>query len=387
MLYFFEGAPMGLIWWTIPTLLSLQGFSVETITTLGASATLPWAFKFLLGPVADRFLFTTKHHAWTIAGLQVGVGLGVFSILITPMDNPLILYCVLIMSFFSAMQDVVIDAWAIAAVDDDSRGRINGAMQVGMLSGRWFFGAGLLMALSYISLPVALITLLGLIFASIIFLVSTYRKSDEIIAPSNIKLGFKSFEFIIQSKFILLAIIALTTGFALEAFTAVISVYLVDFGLTRTSVGMVLSFTLLCMLIGAVVGGYVSDFIGDLKTFAIATLAMAFAVTFMGFYDGFTLVVFLTGVFVTYFGVGFFTASSYTYYMNQSQGQMEASKFTYLMAIANLCEVFAAYGMGRMVTLSGGYKTGFLVCVFISLIGLALLMFLRLRQNSELQSV
>ena len=380
-LYFFEGAPMGLIWWTIPTLLSLQGFTVETITTLGATATLPWAFKFLLGPVVDRFIYTSKQHAWTIAGLQLGIGLGVFSLMLTPLSNPLILYCLLLMSFFSAIQDVVIDAWAIASVDANTRGRINGAMQVGMLSGRWLFGAGLLIGLSYISLYVALSVLLILILASILFLFPWFKNKNETITTPQLNLSLKSFSFLTERKFLSLALIALTTGFALESFTSVISPFLVNFGMDQQAVGMVLSATLICMLLGAVTGGLVSDFWGDLKTFTLATLMVALFVTAMGLYESFSFYVFVAGVLITYFSVGFFTSSSYTYYMNQSQGQMEASKFTFLMAITNLCEVLAAYSMGRIFTLFAEYYIGFLVCVTISLIGLVIMLRFQRRQS------
>lgn len=374
---------MGLIWWTIPTLLSLQGFSVQTITTLGASATLPWSFKFLFGPVVDRFIYTTRHHAWCIAGLQIGVGLGVFSVIITPLDSPWILYCILTMSFFSAIQDVVIDAWAIASVKANIRGKINGAMQVGMLSGRWLFGAGLLVVLSYISLNFALYIFLMLIGASILFLFFYFKNANQAIAQPQKKLSFRSLKFLSQKKYLLLALIALSTGFALEAFTSVISPFLVNYGLDREAVGAVLSFTLLFMLLGAVVGGYICDRIGDLKTFAFAVLVLAFFVGCMGFYSVFSLVVFLALVLSTYFFIGFFTSSSYTYYMNQSQGEMEASKFTFLMAITNLCEVVAAYSMGRMFSLSGDYLFGFWVCILISFIGLSFLLSFKGRRRQD----
>jgi MFS family permease len=381
-LYFFEGAPMGLIWWTIPTLLSLQGFTVETITTLGATATLPWTCKFLLGPVVDRFIYTSKQHAWTIACLQLGIGLGVFSLILVPLSNPLILYCLLLMSFFSAIQDVVIDAWAIASVDAHTRGRINGSMQVGMLSGRWLFGAGLLIGLAYISLNVALTVLLTLILASILFLFFWFKNKTGTITTPQLNLSLKSFSFLTERKFVTLALVALTTGFALESFTSVISPFLVNFGMDQHAVGMVLSATLICMLLGAVTGGLVSDFWGDLKTFALATLTVALFVSVMGFYKSFSFYVFVTAVLTTYFSVGFFTSSSYTYFMNQSQGQMEASKFTFLMAITNLCEVLAAFSMGRMFTLFAEYYIGFLVCMTISLAGVVILLRFHRRQNT-----
>lgn len=374
LLYFFEGAPMGLIWWTIPALLASEGFTVGEITTLGASATIPWSLKFLLGPVADRYISSVKQHAWTIASLQMGMAIGVLSLIFVSATSPLILWGVLFISVVSATQDVVIDAWAIAAIPENQKGKANGAMQAGLLSGRWFFGAGLLIALSYISYELALCCLIGLTLLSVSFLILNYKSETQIIAPIKGHLSFKSFEFIISKKYLILAFIALSTGFALEGFTSVISPFLTNFGLSVKGVGGVLSFTLLVMLIGSVIGGQISDLYGDLKSFTMSGLLLAVSVTLAGYAFYLSNIFFIALVLLTYFFVGFFTACSYTYYMNKSKGSMEASKFTFLMAITNLCEVVAAFSMGQLITqLELTYLVSFLICVGISLVGLFVL--------------
>jgi MFS transporter, PAT family, beta-lactamase induction signal transducer AmpG len=374
LLYFFEGAPMGLIWWTIPALLATEGFSIAEITTLGASATLPWSIKFILGPVVDRYISTVRQHAWTIATLQIGMTAGIASLLIVSTSNPLILWFVLIISFFSASQDVVIDAWAIASIPEDQKGKANGAMQAGLLIGRWFFGAGLLIALSYISFKLALYFLIGLTLLSICFLFLNYKKQIQVIAPSSGHLSFKSFGFIFNKKFLLLALVALTTGFALEGFTAVISPFLVEYGLVVKEVGGVLSITLFSMLIGSIFGGLFVDKYGDLRMFSLAIVLLAVSVLAAGYSFYLSYYVFIPFVVLTYFFVGFFTTCSYAYYMNKSKGAMEASKFTFLMAITNFCEVFAAFSMGKLITnLSLTYFLSFLICVGISLAGLFIL--------------
>lgn len=369
---------MGLIWWTIPTLLSLQGFNVETITTLSASATLPWSLKFLLGPVVDRFIFTKKHYAWAIAGLQLGMLSGLTSLLFVSMANPSVLSIVVIISFFSAAQDVVIDAWAIASVSEHNKGKVNGAMQAGMLTGRWAFGAGLLVVLSYISLDFALYILIGMVLLSVTFLFSRYRYQNEAIATPEKSLNFKSLVFILEKKFLLLGLVALVSGFALEGFTATISPYLVESGFNQEQVGWVLSTTLIVMLIGAVTGGVTSDRIGDLKGFMTAGLILAALVVFAGFIHNDVKWLVILSVLATYFFVGFFTAASYTYFMNQCHGKMEATKFTFLMAITNLCEVVAAFSVGKLIIWNNmGYQFGYSVCASVSLLGIYLLFRLR----------
>ena len=51
--YFSEGAPIGFIWWALPTKLHAAGVSVETTASISALLVLPWVFKFLWAPIID----------------------------------------------------------------------------------------------------------------------------------------------------------------------------------------------------------------------------------------------------------------------------------------------------------------------------------------------
>ena len=53
LLYLAEGAPIGFLWWAMPTLLRTEGVAVERITTLTALLVLPWTGKFLWAPLVD----------------------------------------------------------------------------------------------------------------------------------------------------------------------------------------------------------------------------------------------------------------------------------------------------------------------------------------------
>lgn len=67
-LYFSEGAPVGFIWWALPTLLHEEGVAVEKSTALTALLVLPWMFKFLWAPIVDTWQtprWTLRH--WIVA--------------------------------------------------------------------------------------------------------------------------------------------------------------------------------------------------------------------------------------------------------------------------------------------------------------------------------
>src|SRR5688500_12391389 len=53
LLYAAEGAPIGFIWWALPTLLRTADVPIDRITALTAVLLVPWVFKFLWAPALD----------------------------------------------------------------------------------------------------------------------------------------------------------------------------------------------------------------------------------------------------------------------------------------------------------------------------------------------
>jgi len=381
-LYFFEGAPIGLIWWTIPTLLSLEGVTVDQVTAMTASAALPWTLKFLAGPWADRFLSTQKDHAFAVAFFQMAMLLSLLGLWTIPLLSPWLPVWIFLLSLFSALQDVVVDAWAIGSVPEASRGSVNGAMQAGTLSGRWVFGAGLLLALQIIEWRAAVVILMLFLAVSFVFLVVRFRKEGiEITQPVN-RLNLNALKFVKEKRFLLLAFIALTTGFAFESVGSVASPFLIHLGFDRSQVGIFLSSTVVLMLVGSLLGGKLADRLGSASVFLGAGFMLSGTVITLGIFNGIHAPTFVyASLVLIYFLIGVFTSSSYAFYMEQSKGEMEATRFTFLMAITNLCEVTAAFTIGRLASGAPGYSWAFAMTALISIFGLLLLR--RLTQISQ----
>ena len=147
VLYASEGAPIGFIWWALPTLLRSADVPIDRITSLTAVLLVPWIFKFLWAPALDLLRGPRwGYRAWLIA-MQVIMGLALVPLAwldpVQHFDTWRML--LLVHAFSAATQDVAIDALAIGAVPPGERGRLNGAMQAGMLTGRSVFGGGVLL--------------------------------------------------------------------------------------------------------------------------------------------------------------------------------------------------------------------------------------------------
>ncbi|MCA8949468.1 MAG: MFS transporter, partial [Planctomycetes bacterium] len=137
-LYFAEGAPIGWLWWALPSQLARAGWSAEDITALTAALALPWAGKFLWAPLVD----IVRTRWFGVRGWLVLAQLGMAATLLPMLaldpvaDATAVFGWLLAHAFCAATQDVAIDALAIRSVPAAERGAINGAMQIGQIGGR-----------------------------------------------------------------------------------------------------------------------------------------------------------------------------------------------------------------------------------------------------------
>jgi hypothetical protein len=145
-LYLCEGAPIGFLWWALPTILRERGVAHERIGALTAWLVLPWALKFLWAPLLDLGRGMSL-RAW-IVGAQLVMALSLLPLLaLDPAEGfGWLTASLLVHGVAAASQDAAIDSLAIRTTAEGERGELNGWMQVGMLGGRALFSGGALMA-------------------------------------------------------------------------------------------------------------------------------------------------------------------------------------------------------------------------------------------------
>jgi MFS transporter (putative signal transducer) len=157
LLYLTEGAPVGFVWWALPTLLSARGYALDTITTLTTLATLPWVLKFLAAPAIDASLARgVRTRSWIlVCQLLMALSLLPLAFIDWRTSLGLLTLVIVVHATFAAVQDVGIDTLAIRTVPVDELGRINGWMQAGMLAGRAGTAAGTTALVAWLDTPAA----------------------------------------------------------------------------------------------------------------------------------------------------------------------------------------------------------------------------------------
>ncbi|MDP2323175.1 MAG: MFS transporter [Gammaproteobacteria bacterium] len=377
VLYATEGAPMGFIWWALPTLLARQGVAVEAITTMTAAATLPWVLKFLAGPVVDASLLRGARLRTWILTSQSAMVVSLAAVAWIDWPNELTLLTVLLVAHAvcAATQDVAIDTLAIRVVPPEELGRINGAMQAGMLTGRAVVAAGTVALASQLG-PAAPIIAVSAVVALPMWLVA--RATPDLPVPAAPIPGIRKWLQALSGRDALLGIgIALTAGAGFEFLSVVIGPLLVQYGASDGQVSVFFGLLAPASLVaGALVSGRVTDIVAPIRGTASGIVAIGLlagtlgAILAAGSAPG-PLPLMLMVVLV-YAAIGFFTAASYALFMRLARGDLAATRFSVFMAMTNACEAGSGFAGGRLQGVIG-YGTTMILLVGVSLVALPLL--------------
>ena len=123
ILYFAEGFPFGIVNDALPVFFRVHGVRLADIGLLSLVG-LPWTLKFLWAPAVDLL---GQRRTWVV-GCQVFLTLGLLAILaVDPSHVSMILWAVVLgLAFFSATQDIAIDAYTIELLEQSEMGPANG---------------------------------------------------------------------------------------------------------------------------------------------------------------------------------------------------------------------------------------------------------------------
>lgn len=186
---FSSGLPLLLVYGTLSYWLKIEGVSLAAIG-LFSLARLPYTFKFLWAPLVDHIRLPVLHRvighrrSWALVSqlcLIVSIiGLGASNPSVTPEMTALMAVFV---AFFSATQDILIDAYRIELLKDDEQGA-GAAMYVnGYRLGMLVAGAVAIGLSDWIAMPMVYTMMAGLIVIGMITIL--LNKEPENLAAAN----------------------------------------------------------------------------------------------------------------------------------------------------------------------------------------------------------
>lgn len=378
-LYLCEGAPIGFLWWALPTILSERGVPVDRIGVLASWLVLPWALKFLWAPVID--LGGGRALPRWIVGAQLVMAAGLLPLVALDPARGIgwIAVPLLVHALAAASQDAAIDALALRTTPESERGRLNGWMQLGMLLGRALFGGGALIARRWIGdAGVVLVLSGGLCAAAIALALRGSALAPTTVARTEPLLPHLAAALRRRATWLGL-LFAATAGAGFEVVGLLVGPFLDARGQEATSIGLFLGLPAVgAMAIGALAGGHLADRFGVRRTVFCAGIALGAAVLALAWAArtharAEELFVLLTAI---YLGIGVFTAASYALFMSLTDPALGATQFSAYMGATNLCEAWSARAGGALAA-RAGYAHAFAWPALIALAALALVPLLR----------
>lgn len=385
LLYLAEGAPIGFIWWAVPTKLREAGVPVGTIALLTSVVILPWAFKFLWAPLVDVLRGPRWGRRGWVVSTQLLMGLSLLPLAVLDWQNSLgLLFGLLLLhAFAAATQDVAIDAWAISVTPAGERGGINGWMQTGMLAGRWLFGAGFLIVAHRIDDTMAVIAMVAVIWVTTLVVLASsdrdeYRASGPLAATIRSRLG----EFLATLRLVLRRVetwlgiaLALIAFAGFKAVGDIAGPFLVDLGLAQDQVGHFFTGALIAMIVGALGGGWAADRFGNaraIRAFVILAVLVILATSAAAWHAAAGQAAVITGLLGVYVCAGLLTASAYALFMQLTDPKLGATQFSAYMGAINACEAWSGFAAGQLAE-RFDYPVAFASVALVSLLALPLL--------------
>lgn len=368
ILYIAQGIPFGFVTITFAAYLVHLGEDELAVGSLIAMATLPWALKWVWGPMIDRWGASAmgRRRPWILlAQFGMVLTIGAMSFVPNPETHLTVFgWLVFIHNVFNSLQDVSVDALAVDLLRESERGRVNGFMYGSKFIGTFLGGACLSWVVFEDGLTPAFILLICMLL--IIMLVplflperkgeklfpwskgtSTHTNSEQ--SEQNLAqlFGFLRRAFSLKST-ILAGLVGLVMFIASGILSPISKVLYIqklnweptDYTNIDGGYGVFLG------LAGAIVGGILSDVFGPKRvaTFGCIILALSYASFGLAspesgiipWFDWHDKNVVIGYILVDTWMASMISTSLFAMYMTVSWPKVAATQFTAYMAILNL---------------------------------------------------
>lgn len=375
-----SGLPLGLVFTAIPYWLNVQGIDVKTIGFV-AYAQLPWAFKFVWAPVMDRYAppFLGRKRGWAVVA-QVGLFLGMLWLAFLAggtVHLGWVAAATFVVAFFSASQDIAIDAYAVEVLRKDEQGVAAGARSALSRLALFLSGRLVISASAALSWRV-LFALQGLVYAPAMLLMACSPEPEEAGRPpvSLREAVWAPFvDYLRQHNALQITAFLVLYKFGDNLASALVSVFLAqtgfgewDIGVAQGTIGMIGT------ILGGLIGGTITTALGlghSLWLFGLLQAFSNFGYVFIA-EVGPSRAVMYGAIAVETITSGMGTGAFSVLLLRLTQKQFSASQYALLSSVFALGRTLAQPMAGVLVD-ALGWSTFFLLTIGAAAPGLIML--------------
>jgi PAT family beta-lactamase induction signal transducer AmpG len=179
---FSSGLPLVLVGGTLKAWLTETGLDLKTIGFFSL-VSIPYSWKFVWSPIMDRYVPPLgRRRGWLMIS-QIGITLSLLVLsLFDPSTNiQMIAACAVVVAFFSASQDIVVDAYRREILPDEELGLGSSIYVFGYRIAMLVSNAGALMLAEYIAWPMVYWAMAA--FMAVGIITTIYCKEPQVEAP------------------------------------------------------------------------------------------------------------------------------------------------------------------------------------------------------------
>jgi PAT family beta-lactamase induction signal transducer AmpG len=378
-----SGMPLYVLTQLIPGWLRTEGVDLATIG-LFAILTIPYNWKFLWAPLLDRYRlpFLGRRRGWILLSqLLLLLSIASFSGIDPALDLGAVVWFVAATAFFSATQDIVIDAYRRELLPDDELGtgnsiHINAYRISSLVPGSLAFVLADHVPWSTVFWVVASFMIIGI--CSTLWIPETAR--DDVAPKSIIGAVVDPFlEFFtrsnVKSALLILAFIVLYK-LGDNMAVALQTPFFIDLGFTLTEIGTVAKFAILgSSILGTALGGLIMLKISINK--ALWLFGAVQMLTILGFAAlariGTNLYALFAAASLEYIGVGLGTVAITAFVAKQTNKRFTVTQLALLMSVVAIPRTVATATTGFIIE-AVGYFNFFLICFACAIPGMLLLL-------------
>jgi PAT family beta-lactamase induction signal transducer AmpG len=380
---FASGLPLWVLISLVPAWLRTEGVDLGTIG-LFSLMTLPYTWKFVWSPLMDRYRppFLGRRRGWALLtqlGLLLSIGaLGLFD----PSQSLLpILVLVFTVSFFSASQDIVIDAYRRELLDDDELGtgtsiHINAYRLSALVPGSLALILADHLAWGVVFAVTAAFMLVGIVMTLVI-----REVSDDRLAPHSLRQAvidpFREFfgrDGVRRALAVLAFILLYKLGDNMAV--ALATPFYIDMGYSLTEIGTIAKFAALwASIAGSIIAGVVMLKLSINR--ALWVFGAVQLVTILGYVwlstAGHNPIGLFAVVSGEYLGVGLGTVALTAFLARETSRAFTATQFALFSSIVVIPRTFANASTGFLIE-AMGYTSFFLLCTAVAVPGMLMLL-------------
>jgi PAT family beta-lactamase induction signal transducer AmpG len=391
------GVPLALVLSSLTVWLKEYGISKSAIS-LFALTTTPYALKFLWSPFIDGIklpFFSNKfgqRKAWLIL-TQILLFGAIFSMgLVNPNKHLyLMAICTLCVSFFSASQDIVIDAYRIENFEKKEQGLAASFYIYGYRIGLLVSGAAALIIAEFVGFNLTYIFISFLYFAFAIFSFFLPEKIFQTKAPSSYKDWCKSYiitpfaQLMKEPHFVMVILFIITFKFG-DAFIGIMTnPFLLEIGFSKIDIAFyVKTVGLFATITGALAGGIlIAKYSLKTNLYIAAVFQLLTNLIFIiQAMVGNKAIVLGATIFLENFAGGIGTIVFVAFLSSLCHVKFSATQYALLSSIAAVSRTFLSAPAG-FVAESYSWVEFFLISGIISIPAIIFIYFLRLKSHQN----